>query len=257
MRKSRRVVKNILILCLGIIAVVSFYLLWGYFHEADQEADKIKKIKETAFTVTTESNFNGNVRQKEYQYKELKKINEDCIGWLEVPGTRIDYPVMYRKTDNEFYLHKDFYKKESRFGLPFLDGSCIPDYSSGNLIVYGHHMKDGSMFTDLMKYKDKNFWTQHNELNFYIHDKKATYLISKVCKIIADENKEIYNLVYLDEQSDINHYLKEIDKFSLYDTGIVPKGTERLLLLSTCEYSSKNGRLVVLAMQKEEKNETD
>lgn len=106
--------------------------------------------------------------QKErINFEALRNRNPDMVGWIKVPGTRIDYPVVCGK-DNEEYLHKTFSKKKNRSGCIFLDVNCKKDFSSDNSVIYGHHMKDGSMFAELVKFRDPEFVKRHKRILLYL-----------------------------------------------------------------------------------------
>lgn len=103
-------------------------------------------------------------------FETLRDINPDIVGWIKIPGTRIDYPVVQGK-DNEEYLHKTFSKKQNRSGSVFLDVNCKKDFSSDNSVIYGHHMKDGSMFAELVKFRDPAFVKRHKRILLYLPEK--------------------------------------------------------------------------------------
>lgn len=103
-------------------------------------------------------------------FETLRDINPDIVGWIKIPGTKIDYPVVQGK-DNEEYLHKTFSKKQNRSGSVFLDVNCKKDFSSDNSVIYGHHMKDGSMFAELVKFRDPVFVKRHKRILLYLPEK--------------------------------------------------------------------------------------
>ncbi|MBS4933141.1 MAG: class B sortase [Clostridiales bacterium] len=187
--------------------------------------------------------------EKKFQYQELKEKNEDSIGWITIEDTRIDYPVMYRKGDNQFYLNHNFQKEYSITGTPFIDGAWNPKSRKDNLIVYAHHMKDGSMFADLMKYEDVKYYEKHKQIAFYIKNKKYTYEIFAVCRVSAENEQGFYDIKQL-ESKQYEFYLEKIKEKAIYITDSYPKKQEQLLLLSTCEYSQEDGRLIVLAKKR-------
>lgn len=176
--------------------------------------------------------------EKKFQYQELKEKNEDSIGWITIEDTGIDYPVMYRKGDNQFYLNHNFQKEYSITGTPFIDGAWNPKSRKDNLIVYAHHMKDGSMFADLMKYEDVKYYEKHKQIAFYIKNKKYTYEIFAVCRVSAENEQGFYDIKQL-ESKQYEFYLEKIKEKAIYITDSYPKKQEQLLLLSTCEYSRR------------------
>lgn len=186
-------------------------------------------------------------------FKQLSAINQDVCAWLKIPGTTVDYPVLYRVGDNEFYLHKDLYQKYSSYGSLYFAQGCIPIQENVSLLVYGHHMKDGSMFAELMHYKQKKYYKNHSYIYLYTPDYNYQYQIASV--IFTDISKENPDALYCDHYIDMSNtatfqeFVQEVEKRKLYNTNVALLPGDQLLMLSTCEYSSKNGRLVVIARQ--------
>lgn len=143
--------------------------------------------------------------------------NADCIGWLSIDGTNISYPVMHTPSDPQKYLHRNFYGKYSQSGVPFLDGRC--DIQSTNLIIYGHNMKNGTMFADLKKYVDKDFLSAHRTVKFETADGVQTFTVTEVLKTNTSD--------------------------AWYDR--IAAEDSRQLILSTCYGSGKDGRLLIIA----------
>lgn len=186
-------------------------------------------------------------------FQKLAGINKEVCAWLKIPGTRIDYPVLYHEGNNEFYLHKDLNQKYSRYGSLYFAQGCIPIRQNTSLLVYGHHMKDGSMFAELMQYKEKNYYTKHPYIHLYTPEYNYQYQVAAV--ILTDVSKGNTDALYCDNYIDMSdpstmqEFTAQIEKRQLYDTKIPLLPGDQLLMLSTCEYSSENGRLVVIARQ--------
>lgn len=176
----------------------------------------------------------------------LQKDNPDCVGWVSIPGTPIDYPVMQSKVEPEFYLKHDFERNYSEYGLPFLDSRC--DWNgSGNLIIYGHHMNDGSMFSALLNYESEDYCAGHPEIMLETRRGAEVYRVAAVLRApgsYAPGEWSIFNCIDLDEQD-----VWEIANRRLYDTGVEFSPGDGLLTLATCEYSQRNGRLAVIAVK--------
>ena len=145
--------------------------------------------------------------------------NADCIGWLSIDGTNISYPVMHTPSDPQKYLRRNFYGKYSQSGVPFLDGRC--SLQSTNLIIYGHNMKNGTMFADLKKYVDKDFLSAHRTVKFETADGVQTFTVTEVLK--THISNEWYNRISAEDG--------------------------RQLILSTCYESGKDGRLLIIAAE--------
>mgnify|MGYP004448531949 FL=1 len=193
--------------------------------------------------------------------KDLKSLwnqNNDFVGWLTVDGTKIDYPVMQTVDDPEFYLHKDFNKEYSESGTPFIDATSVVygDGRTWNWLIYGHNMKFGTMFHDLLEFDDKEFWEQHKtfELSVIYPEQNAgdfgEYEIvvaaySRIYEKDSDAFKYYSYTCYTDE-STFNEFVEGIKKESVYDTGITPQYGDQLVTLSTCAYHTTEGRFYVV-----------
>lgn len=183
------------------------------------------------------------------RYGALYEENSDLFGWVTIEGTKIDYPVMHTPDDPEYYLHRAFDKKYSYSGVPFLDADCYE--GCGNYILYGHHMKNGSMFAALMKYMDKAFWEEHPTVIFDTLDEHGVYDIiavfsSKVYHTTDTGVFRWYNYTDLTDETAFNEYIEGISRARIYDTGKTAEYGDTLLTLSTCGKDSTN-RFVVVA----------
>ncbi len=182
------------------------------------------------------------------EYRDLAEENPDLVGWIRIGGTKVDYPVMQTKKVPEYYLRKNFHKEYSLAGTPFMQADCVIG-ESDNLIIYGHHMKNGQMFGGFESYKKKDYYEDHKYVRFDTLTHRGVYKIFCVFKTtVYDEvGYKYYQFVggYGDEKA-YNEYIKNILSLQLYDTGITAEFGDELLTLSTCEYSAENGRLVLV-----------
>ena len=185
------------------------------------------------------------------QYQTLYTQNSDLAGWIQIDGTNINYPVMQSKQDPDFYLKHNFEKADSTHGCPYVQEDCDVLKPSDNLVIYGHHMNDGSMFAGLMKFKDKNFWEKHKTISFDTLTDRQTYEVIDVFKTVvytdSPEGFKYYQCINAETAEDFTAYVEKCKKLSLYETGVTAEYGDKLLTLSTCEYSRTNGRLVVVA----------
>ena len=153
----------------------------------------------------------------EHNIQALIAENADCIGWLSIDGTSISYPVMYTPSEPQKYLRRSFYGQYSQSGVPFLDGRCSTD--GGNLIIYGHNMKNGTMFSDLKKYLNTDFLNAHRTVRLETAGGVFLFTVTEVLKTNTAD--------------------------PWYDRISCEGG--RRLLLSTCYGSGKDGRLLIIA----------
>lgn len=170
----------------------------------------------------------------------LKEKNADCIGWVRVPGTDIDYPIMWTPTDPEHYLHLDFYGNYSDYGVPFMDARC--ELTSDNIILYGHNMFDGTMFTDLIWYKDKEYADAHKQIILETADGAKEYRVFAVCKANSMVSGCYQHTNFADDD-ERTAFLKSVQEDSIYYT---EPAADRFITLSTCDVSRRNGRVAVL-----------
>lgn len=172
-------------------------------------------------------------------------INPDFAGWITISGTRIDYPYV-RSKDNEEYLTKDFYGKASRSGTVFLDFRNAGGIGDQHLMLYGHNMKNGSMFHDLVKFHDEAFFNQNPQIILADLYTSRKYQIFSVYEISADD----YMLPSeFDGTAAYSDFLKGLADRSMHPVQLMPDPDRRLLSLITCSYGVGNGRTILHALE--------
>lgn len=178
----------------------------------------------------------------------LHERNPDCVAWITIEGTVIDYPVMYRPGQKNYYLHRDFNGKHVSAGTLFIAENCNPD-SSDNVIIYGHHMNSGKMFAALNKYKKQSFYEEHKRIVYETLNGQETYevMFAFTTPVYTGHDFAYYAFSKANSAEEYDAYISACRERALYDTGVTARYGEKLLTLSTCEYSQKNGRMVVVA----------
>lgn len=187
------------------------------------------------------------------KYEALLKKNNDLAGWISIDGMEIDYPVMQCE-DDDYYLHHDFSGKDSKYGCLFVKKKA--DLEAGtNVIIYGHNMKDGSMFGDLDLYEEKSFYRDHPSISFDTLYEKRMYDIIAVFRskiYYSDEDVfKYYQFYEAKTEKEFNSFYRNIKKLSLYDTGVKAEFGDTFITLSTCAYHVEDGRFVVVAKRRE------
>ncbi|MCR5420157.1 MAG: class B sortase [Lachnospiraceae bacterium] len=184
--------------------------------------------------------------------QSLHDINPDLTGWLTIPGTQIDFPVMYKAGDNDFYLKHNFDKKADRNGLLVLDKRCDPS-GSVNTLIHGHNMKSGAMFAALESYKDPSYYDGHRYIEYETLYGRYMFEIFAIFRSeVFDEDTEdfrYFDYIQIPNKDAYMEYVSGAKGNSLYDTGITAQWGENLITLSTCEYSKTNGRLVIVGRE--------
>lgn len=182
------------------------------------------------------------------KYAAFHEKNSDFVGWLRIDGTNINYPVMQSPNNPNFYLKYSFDKEYSNYGVPYVQENCELGVSD-NAILYGHHMDDGSMFADLCKYESEDFYREHKTIHFDTMDGFGEYEIVAIFKTIAYSNAGFpyFLFVNAEKPENFDDFIAKCKELALYDTGVTAEYGDRLITLSTCEYSRDNGRMVVVA----------
>ena len=260
----------IVIMILIIAFCVSAFLVARYVLEGKKQADRyedLANIKNQAQTsvptqatkpsVTTEPSKPGFEVISDptveggilLDYAELHEMNPDMAGWIKIEGTKVDYPVMQTSTNNkDFYLKRDFDKQDSVRGSIYAREECDLDKPSDNITIYGHNMADGSMFHSLMSYTEKSAWDYNSLIFFDTLKERHIYKIFAVFKTSANAGKGFSYHQFVDAQNEteFNDFVTNCKNLSFYDTGITPKYGDKIICLSTCEYTLNNGRLAAV-----------
>lgn len=243
-KKKNFVLNVILILAAAVFCVSAFQLIRiakGY----KEGQSEYEKVRDTAVT-------NAEDQEKfRVDFDELLKINKDTVGWIRFypEPKEINYPLV-QGADNELYLHKTFSSNENTLGAIFLDMAASPDYSDQHTIIYGHRMKDGSMFRHLQDYEDKAFLEKNPYFYIYTPDgKEITYRIYSVGQI--KETSETYQISFENEE-DYEKFLAATKETSLYDTGVEVTAEDTVVTLSTCTAASDENRFVVRGVKEKE-----
>lgn len=184
-------------------------------------------------------------------YERLKEENQDVIGWIGIDGTVIDYPVMQTPEAPDYYLRRGFDKKYSVYGMIYMDASCKLDEQCPNYILYGHHMKNGSMFASIEKYGSREYYEEHPVIRFDTLEEPKEYEIVAAFKMSTEQmdNKFAYKLAARTEE-DYGGLMEFAAAHAFYDTGVTAVWPQQLVTLTTCEYSQRDGRFFVIAREK-------
>lgn len=174
----------------------------------------------------------------------LFEQNRDCIGWLSIPGTTLDYPVMHTPGSPLKYLRRDFFGNRSQSGVPFLDWRC--NLTDDNLIIYGHNMKAGTMFAGITAYTDEAYQEAHPVIEFGTEQGCVVYTIFAVIRLRKTDRW--YSFLRTEDEDSFCRAIADIRSRALYDTGITPCPGQQMLTLSTCYGSHDDDRLVVIGV---------
>lgn len=240
------------IICLVVFLGCGAYLGKYFYdsHKAQSELHELQKLVED--NTPEEEAPETEIRAENgmlMSYYDLYNQNNDMIGWLKIPNTKINYPVMHTDNSNDEYLHKNFEKEYQYCGLPFMDYQCDADKPSDNVIIYAHNMKDGSMFASLLKYEDEDFYNQHPIIYFDTLYERGQYEILFVFRTktgILDEFR-YYDFINAGNAEEFSSFIEQAKSIAIYDTQKTAEYGDKLLTLSTCSYNTSNERFVVIA----------
>lgn len=239
--KMRKIIRLIALIALVVsVGVLIFYAVDDL--RSKNTGDKLKDLKGAQATSALPDILP--------EYKALYAENPDTIGWLRIDGTGIDNVVMYAPDEIDKYLHTDFYGKYSYRGCLFVDEYC-DILSSDNLIIYGHNMKDYSMFGSLMYYVSEDFYGQHKLISFdTIYEKQTYEIVAAIKTELVPEGSDgfkYYEYTGSGDEASFSEYVKFIEENKLYDTDAELSPGDKILTLSTCAYHSEDGRFIVVA----------
>ena len=245
--KTKKKIKKVQLIFV-IILVISALSIAYYYHKQKEKQNPLDNIEIDTSQVTEDKT------ERMLQVEELKKENEDIIGWLEIPNTNISFPVM-QGTDNQYYMTHNYKKEDSKDGSIFLDKDYNWDLPSSNLLMYGHNNKNGNMFQGLLEYQEESYYKEHPTIKFTTTKEDCEYEIISAFKsrVYYKSEKNVFRYYYFvnaESEEEYNNYVEESKKASLYDTGKTANYGDQLLTLSTCEYSQEDGRFAIVARKK-------
>ena len=266
----RKWLYNIILILLVVIFCVSSWVVVSYYWEGKQQADEFDQLSQmvqqaqqnaateptlppTVPETTEAETVPTETEPKEMLpgYAELYAKNSHTVGWLRIDGTKINYPVMQTPASPDYYLKRDFNRQESSRGCLYVREACDVFAPSDNVTIYGHMMADGSMFADLHDYVNPFYWDKNNIVCFDTLYECHEYRIFAVFKTTATlgQGFAYHQMEDAADQQEFDDFIAKCKELAFYDTGITPQYGDKIICLSTCEYSQDNGRLVVAAVR--------
>ena len=253
--KGKGILSNLILVAAIAVFCVSAYQLFkigkGYL-DGRSEYDKIRDLA----IETEDGDGDGTGNQPRYQvnFDELMALNPDTIGWIrfDPEPAIINYPIVQGK-DNQEYLHKTFSANDNSLGTIFLNVENNPNFRDQNSIVYGHRMRDGSMFRHLQDYEDRAFWEANPYFYIYTPDgQELIYHIYSMGEVL--DTSDTY-LTKFNTEEEYQNFLNMTKQVSLYDTGIEVTTSDTIVTLSTCTSASDSHRFVVRGVRVKEEGQ--
>ena len=252
--KQGNLVSNIILVLAIAVFLFSGYKLYTIFSEYNKGDEEYESIMDEVITIDIpEKKEEGKTQEKkifQVDFEKLQSINKEIVGWIRFDNPeKISYPIVQGK-DNDKYLKKTVEGKTNGAGSIFMDAYNKADFSDKNTFIYGHNMKNGSMFGQLRKYKSFDFYKENPYFYIYTPDgKEAKYQVYAVC--IVEDTSESYNKFYENDDAYLK-YLQYIKSISRYDTGVEVTAQTQLVSLSTCTNVTETQRLLVHGVKVEE-----
>ena len=244
----RKVISTIvIIICVAVIAFASYQII-SYYLEASRAEKAFEALRPPAPSTEADDPW----LEVLPHLQDLKAQNSDFIGWLNMPNTELDYPVMQSIGDPERYLHKDFNQEYSSAGTLFASEISDVTKPSDVVLIYGHNMKSGAMFAKLKDLLDQEFLDTHNEIVFDTLSNRNIYKIACVFRTevnIGEGEFKYYNYRDFADDGEFNMFMSLVKSRSVTWTDVQPVYGDKILLLSTCEDAYENGRIVVMAVR--------
>lgn len=241
----RRMISNILIVVLVSIMAYSGYQLWSIHSEYKKGTDTYDESAASYVSdktaADTPSDASGPQCPIDVNFQELQAVNPDVVGWIYCADTQVNYPVV-RGADNDQYLHHMYNGQYNSAGSIFMDYQNHPDLSDYNTIIYGHHMKNGSMFAMLRQYRDQAYYEEHKEIWYLTPD--HVYLLSPIAGYVGDAVAEVYT--HFVDQQQLDSYLAFAFANTDFKAENIPDAISQIVVLSTCSYEHEDARYVVV-----------
>ena len=255
----KKVIWIVTVCILAAVFCVSAFQVGSYFWESRKQANLNKQLSDIVQnaqqgatpTEPAEQNPNGEPTQPLILpgYAQLYEMNNDLVGWIRIEGTEIDYPVMQTPNAVDYYLRRDFNKEKNTRGCIYAREVCDVFTPSDNVTLYGHKMHDGSMFAALQTFRDREVWENNSTVFFDTLYEQHVYQIFAVFVTTGNPYSGFGYHLMVDAQSEeeFDEFIAKCKDLALYDTGITPEYGDKIICLSTCDYTKSNGRLVVVA----------
>ena len=235
------IVSNIILVIAIVVFAVSAYKLYGIFSEYNKGDKEYQKIQD--LVINTEKKDDTKEEAFSVDFEKLLEMNSDVVGWIRFDEpSEINYPVVQGR-DNEEYLKRTFEANTNKLGTLFVDVNNPGDFSGRNTFIYGHNMKNGSMFAQLLKYKDDSFYKEHPYFYIYTPDGKVrTYEIFSAG--VVKDTSDSYIMDYADDAA-FQTYIDYIKQQSAYPTSAEVTTASKIVSLSTCTNVRDDERFLV------------
>ncbi len=242
----KKIIYNILIIASFCSFIFFGYKIYSYIKDEKAQKELNNSIIESAITINDDVDLEDNESPMDINFEVLKEKNKDIIAWIYSDGTEINYPIVQGK-NNDYYLRRMLDGSYNVAGTLFIDYRSSSDFSDYNTIIFGHNMKNGTMFGTIPKYQKQEYYDEHKEI--YLFTEEKNYIIELFAGYTTSSESDIYNFPKTTKTN--KKLISTAIKNSTFKSGIEPTETDKIVTLSTCTYSFENARYVLLGILKE------
>lgn len=243
--------KRRLLSAVGVIFALLFVVCIVFAIKSFAPADNPQPISTSSGNLS-ESTFQTTFEAYEspIDFKKIKKDAPDVIAWLEIEGTDISYPIVFREDDNSYYLRRDIHGNYSHSGSLFIENFNKPDFDDPVTVIYGHNLRSGGMFAPIQKiFTNSETFFKHQNLTVYLPDKELHYRV--FCGVPLDNSHILYYHNFKNRDVFENFFNDAFNTRSLLtirDESIEINPDDKVVMLSTCINNDKTKRYVVMAV---------
>lgn len=242
-RRKSQIIQNILLIIFIIMFIYSTYKVVMYVIETNNNKKLNNELVEKAISFETENTETENILPLKVDFSVLKQQNQDIVGWIYSENTPINFPILQSK-DNQYYLRRLITGKYNRAGSIFMDYRNDANLSNSNTIIYGHNMKNDTMFGTLPNYRKQEYYNEHK--NMYLFTPEKNYIVKLFTGFTESVNSDIYNLHSIKED-EINKLKSKSD----FKSNVEFTEDSRILTMSTCAYEYEGARYIVMGILEE------
>ena len=236
--------KKLLILVFAVIFVYSGWRVYVYQREAERSMEIYSQLEAYAHVSTDEK---GETELPQVDFAALSDVNEDIVAWLYGEGTVLNYPVV-KGEDNSYYLSHLFDGSDNASGCLFLDSRNSSDFSDDNTIIYGHNMKNGTMFAFINQYQEQSYYDQHPSI--FLLTPNGNFEVHLFAGFLEDVNGNAWQRAFQNENEKIK-WLEEARNASTFVSDTIPSKEDKIVTFSTCSNASEDVRYVLMGVLKD------
>lgn len=244
----KKIIQNLIIITCFCSFCFFSYKIYNYNKEEKEQEKLNNNLLETVVITNSQDNQEDNENSKnklpiEINFEALKNENKDIIAWLYSEGTPINYPVVQAR-DNDYYLRRLIDGTYNQAGTIFVDYKNSSNFEDYNTIIYGHNMKNDTMFGTLIKYKNQEYFNEHQ--NMYLFTENKNFKIELFAGYITSSESDIYN--FPKDMNSNEKLIKTAKEKSTFKSDVEVNSDDKIITLSTCSYDYENARYVLLGV---------